>query len=230
MIELLGSPGDLEGWISFTPRRGFTKKPTLEKKLVYGYTCPFCENVILACFDTEEPIDLEPYEETSVVNGKRKLKAVIPGRGSDQTSAYEVTSLSTPAGKGQILRINTHVMSPLCLDRNHCNNGGWIEPGDRVCPYTAIVAFSQELLVIDLQLYSHMGAKEVQEQQVVPLGFQEIMPTPGVTFDRWGPRARKIPGIGNVPPAIAMDRSVVRGGFEYHLSIYMNAVRKARTA
>jgi hypothetical protein len=162
LISLTGKPGDLICQIHFNVRPAFSKDPKavdLRRDLVYGHVCPTCNNVIQACFLTDKPIDLWPYEETvfiSQASGKNfgtTLKIVPNEESKAGYSQYTSTFERTLEGNAQHLVMKNHVLRYQGIDSKSRENDRYNESGGHTCAYTGCFSLRQATMLKDLCLF-----------------------------------------------------------------------------
>jgi hypothetical protein len=213
--------------IRLTPRPGFRTKKALEFDLIYGHKCPFCSNVITACFKTEQKIDLFPYEETSILSQGEKnrgeLLKTVPNR-KDPDGCYRSEHFGKGADGIQRLLMKNHIMHASAIESRSRDESGeslW-EPGERPCMYAGVFSEREDLLIKDLLLLFKFHPTNISSYNIPKV--KEIIPDPA--GDPEAGQFRWIPAIGDAPPVVLSERNYIKGGMNYFLSNLMKPFTK----
>jgi hypothetical protein len=211
MIVLLGKPGDSCGKIRFTPRDGFKRKhPTLEKELVYGFTCPHCANVILSLFRTETPVDLWPYEQTDVISIGEKTAGEVNRTLPNVDSKFGFSCYgSEPMRRfgadkhteGQRIHLKKHLLLNEPILAPHATEGIFEVGGEHCCEYTGWFGLREDLLLKDVAL-----ANAVAPHELVNWDFTKHTVSSFVASAN-NSSFRLLSGIGKVPPIVLVSRA-----------------------
>jgi hypothetical protein len=188
-----------------TPRSGFRRAHReLELELVYGHTCPACQNVIQAVVKSDKLVDLHPFEETEILVATKdgpEVKKRVRG-------AYEVSLFkgANPA-KGSLMkiRLRNHLILPNFI-KNRDNATGLEETGEKPCFKTGFHNLREDLLLKDLYMSFNVSALTLAEYE---------MPNVEAIFRRGEFHHRLndfriIPAVGDSLPVILVDRTMLR--------------------
>lgn len=210
MIDLIGSPGDLVGKIRFTPRDKFKRKyPILEKELIYGFRCTRCGNVILAYWRTDEPVNLWPYEETNILSLSEdhygEVINIYPNENSKHGySCYENVTIKAGSEVGQRIRLKKHLLlnEPVL---NMTTSDIFETGGEHCCEYTGWWSLRSDLMLKDILLANMADTPE----ELAFATKHTVSEFVGTLFCN---KFRALQGIGNVPPAVLVNRQSFRDG------------------
>jgi hypothetical protein len=158
MIVAINKSGDNKAKIQFIPRAGFAHSQTLERELIYAHKCPVCNNIMQAYFKTPTPINLWPYEETTILsqgekNGGEVLKIIPNNQSTSNETCYKSDFDKIEGGHQKIVLKNHIVRQRVIAERKYTGEGIW-EVGERPCFWTGVFTLREDLLVKDLLLHS----------------------------------------------------------------------------
>jgi hypothetical protein len=231
MISIAGKEFTSGGKIGFSPRQGFKRTHTaLEFDLVYGHTCPVCDNVIQAVFKTPKPVSLWPYEQTRVLSQGDKnmgdlLKVIPDDKTPEGESCYRSNFYRSEDGQAlQRIVLRNHIVRTIVIqDRAIDYNGDKVlEVGERCCPLIGVFSVREDLLMKDLFLLFKGSHAELEGYNLPKV--QEMIP------DRTGDPVKKMyiwtPAIGVAPPVILTERNNVIQGYNYYLKQLLEPFKK----
>lgn len=139
MISVINSKSEIE----FQCKDRRKRKLDQTFSLLYGVTCPACNNVILASFIVDKPVDLYPYEKTAVMhtrtlndNGTFNFYSPTSEDPKGHTN-YEI-KLDEFEGKFiQTIRLKNHILTP---DRANRLGKDRMEVGERTCMLSGVAS------------------------------------------------------------------------------------------
>jgi hypothetical protein len=214
--------------VAMTPRTGFrAKAKPQEFNLVYGHKCPYCGNVISACFETDKEIDLFPYEETAVLSQGEKnrgeLLKTVPNQ-KDPKGCYRSEYFGKGSNGRQRLLMKNHIMRVAAIESRFLSNSGdhiW-ETGERPCMYAGIFSEREDLLVKDLLLLFKFSPSDLAGYNIPKVS--QLIPDP--QGDSESGQFRWVPAVGTAPPVILAQREYIVGGVNYFLVRMMKPFHK----
>jgi len=121
------------------------------RKLVHGYVCPVCKNVVQASFLTSTVIDPKPFEEiqTTIRDDKGNLRVIRTGVHPRFHSKYDSKIIQQGSViSAQVIRLHDHFTKDL---------GEEITP---LCPFVAHFSFRPDLLVKQLLVNGDVNPQE----------------------------------------------------------------------
>jgi len=230
MIRLRGKTEEesINNKIIFEPRAGFNKGkvPVLEFPLIYGHRCPQCQNVIQAVFKAPRPIDLWPYEETTVLSQGEKNAGEVLKTFPDEHTRHGKTCYDiefSPAQGGSVkLTLRNHIMRHQALhDRDNQKTAYrgdflWV-PGEKPCTKTGIFSIREDLAIKDFLLFSQISQYEIPKFNIPPI--KDLIPEGDANF-------KLALAVGVAPPVILVDRQSLVYGFHYQTRPRMEKYRK----
>jgi hypothetical protein len=195
----------------------------LEFELIYGHRCPICGNVIQALFKTPKPINLWPYEATAILSSGTKnageIRRIIPDDKSKYGDSCYESTFHLAGGGSQKIRLKNHIMRVRVLEKMDYTGEGLFEVGERCCPKTGIFSVRKDLLMKDLCLFSMMLNQKVNMynlpdiEAVIPNGIDNKI-------------GQTVKAIGNAPPVVLVDRTMVVHGFTFYLEPRLEQYKK----
>lgn len=215
MIQLVDR-GPNDSIIRFSPRTSYKTDKTIECDLEHGYVCPYCNNVIMAMYYTENPINLDKYEETRVLSQGDKnegdLLKIIPNW-EDAEGNYRTEFYKTANGNAEKIVLKNHVIN--WKGAGSYNRKEFFEPGDRCCTFTTLISLRPENLIRDLASVSGYSLQAYNR-------YETTNTDPDVPFIRnwldtsysWiNLEMRSISSIGTGVLAIQIKRKTLEAGF-----------------
>jgi hypothetical protein len=130
--------------IEFLNKDRRKKKSDMTRDLLYGLKCTTCNNIILASFITEKPVDIWEYEESSIL----KLRGINDiGSFSHLFPTVESEKGDSQISEGiiiQTLRMKNHILSPDKAGNSYVDK---FEVGERPCLYTGCASLRKDMAV-----------------------------------------------------------------------------------
>lgn len=189
--------------------------------LLFGFTCPVCQNIIMAAFTTEKEIDIAFWEETRLLwtsgESKGQLRRVMYATG-DKLGPSCYRSEFDPRTNVQTIVLKNHMVPRTgILNRKH-DNSHLEEPGPTACRWKGVFSLSERIMVSDFLHLSQLDVSRIEGSVIPPL--DHFVPRTESTVNPEDPKFLRIAARGEmqVPDMVLIQDYKIEAGFDFQVA------------